>query len=122
MAQRDIEVKKLFNAATITGTTVYSEIIDIGTYGHGGTFSVQYYIDTAGVSLSLIYLLSNDGINFVQSTDGSAIKTGLTNISGQAANGRDLVVFTPTMGRFMKLAAWLSAGTTTSLTLDFAVQ
>lgn len=119
---RDIVVNKLWNAASITTTTSYSEIIDIGTFGKSGTFSLQYYVASAGVSLSLSYLLSNDGTNFVQSTEGSVITSGLTNISGNAANGRDVITFTPTMGRFMKLAAWLTAGTTGTLTVDFAVQ
>ena len=121
---RDIVINRLWNSSTITtGTTSYSDIIDIGTFGKSGTFSLQYYISTAGVSVSLGYLLSNDYTNFVQSTEGNLIASGLTNISGQAANGRDVITFTPTMARFMKLAAWETAGATNAtLTAHFAVQ
>lgn len=121
-AHREIEVKRLFNAATVTGTTVYSDIIDLGTYAQGGTFSIQYYAATAAVSTSMSYLLSNDGTNFVQSTEGHSIFTGVYLSSGFAADGRDIITFTPSMARFMKLAVWLSAGATSTLTIDFAIQ
>ena len=132
MPYKDITVIRLWNAQSVAaGTTVYCdfdngvlsrEAIDIGDYAQGGTLSLQYTITGDG-TLTIGYLLSNDGTNFVQSTGGHAIGTTLTKTSGYSGDGKDVLVFTPDMARFMKIFAWETGGADPAvITAHLAVQ
>jgi len=125
---RDIHVHQLWLATTIpAGTTVTSNAIDLGTYGQNYDFSIQVAISGAGTSVCMGYLLSNDGINFVRSTNSNNIVAGSTAFHdkcGVNKNGKDLVRFTPVpLARFMKIEAWESLGASdATLTAYLATQ
>ena len=124
MGTRDIEVFKVWDQEAIEASaTVYSDAYDMGTYALGGAFSVQYTCTGAGASVTIGYLLSNDGTNFVKSTGGYTIVTDTDEDSGTDLDGKDLLVFSPDMGRFIKLYALETGGAAgITLTLYFAVQ
>lgn len=111
---RDITVINLFtNKVIAAGTTVTSEPIDLGAHAANGYVSLQIYVQGSGTSINAGYLLSNDGYNYVRSTDGTSIKVGTSAFHhkcGTAKNGRDLVVFTPTIAARMKVELWESVG------------
>lgn len=107
---RDITVKQLWSAATVAaGTTLTSASIDLGGLAQSGFFSVHYTITGAG-TVAMSCKLSNDGTNFVDSTDGYKIKTGQTVTSGHAADGKDLVSFAPSPVARMKVCVFETGG------------
>lgn len=117
-----IWTSQVLNAA---GTTVTSTAIDLGTFAQSGYFTMQYYMQGAGASVCMTYKLSNDGTNYVDSTEGYKIATGTTALhddSGNARDGRDIIRFTPTIAPLMKLCAWETQSAGATLTVVLALQ
>jgi hypothetical protein len=92
----------LFNAATITqnGDST-SSAVDLKRYKATGYFSVEVVV-TAG-TLTVEYLLSNDGTNYIEPASASDIATGLTSTNGPGGAGVHHYSFQPEPGRFMKI-------------------
>jgi len=112
---RDIHVHQLWLATTIpAGTTITSDVIDLGTYAQNYDFSIQVEVSGAGTSVCMGYLLSNDRKSFIRSSDSNKIATGsdaFHDKCGVDKNGKDLIRFTPVaLARFMKIEAWESLG------------
>ena len=119
---RDVTVKDLFTDYYLaSGVTITSDPVDIGAHVANGNFSLQFYIQGSGTSVVAEYTLSNDSVNYVQSSDGHTIATGLSSVSGLGANGRDLVSFSPPLAARMKILFWLSAGTGSTITARLAL-
>ena len=115
---RDITVIDLFSSADYpngrviaAGTTVTTGAFDIGAHAAGGLFSLQIYVQGSGTSIFAGYLLSNDGHNWIESTEGNTINaTGFHHMCGRDANGRDIVTFEPPMAARMKIELWETVG------------
>ena len=122
MSYRDITVHNLFTDYYLaSGTTITSAPIDLGAAAANGYFSLQVHIQGSGTSVVADYSLSNDGSNYVQSTNGHTISTTFHHMCGLARNGRDLLSFTPTMAARMKVQFWLSTGTGSTITAKLAI-
>lgn len=124
---RDITVYTIMNAeALAAGTTKTSDSIDLGASAVQGYFSIQYEIEGAGSTVCAAYKVSNDGLTFVQSTEGYAITaatgtTAYTNKTGPAANGKDLIAFTPPPCARIQILLWNVSPTGATVTAKLAV-
>ncbi len=120
---REITTKVLWLGEDIAaGTTVTTKSLDLGGYAQSGFFSIHYHVTGTG-TLALSFRLSNDGVNFVDSTNGYKITTGLTAASGAAADGKDLISFAPTPAARMKINAFETGGVNAvGVTVYLAVQ
>ena len=122
MSYRDITVHNLFTDYYLaSGTTITSAPVDLGANAANGYFSLQVHIEGSGTSVVADYSLSNDGFNYVQATSGHTISTTFHHMCGLAANGRDLISFTPPMAARMKVQFWLSTGTGSTITAKLAI-
>ena len=122
MSYRDITVHSLFTDYYLaTGVTITSAPVDLGAAAANGFFSLQVHIQGSGTSVVAAYLLSNDGFNYVHSTNGDTISTSFHHMCGIAKDGRDLISFSPTMAARMKLQFWLSTGTGSTITAKLAI-
>lgn len=126
-AHREVTVKRIWTELELVaaGTTVTSDPIDLSTFAQSGYFTLQYYVQGAGASVNMTFKLCNDGVNYVDSTEGYKIVTGTTALhddSGNARDGRDIIRFMPTVAPLMKLCAWETQSVGASLTLSLALQ
>ena len=98
---KDVETIKVFDAESVVASgTAESDAID--SRHLDGVCSVQYEITGDG-TLTLEYLLSLDGVNYITPSGATEIGTSLTKLSGTA--GKDVLEFTPEAARYMKILA-----------------
>ena len=96
-----ISVRKIFDAQTVVkDTSELSESIDRNTFE--GKFSLQLAVTGDG-TISVDYLLSNDGQTFRRPEDVSELATGLTKTSGNESDGKVMIVFEPGASRHIKI-------------------
>jgi hypothetical protein len=125
LRDREITVIKVFNAQSIaaSGTaTNPGNAIDLQRVAPNGFFSIQYLITGDGTA-KIEYLLSNDGETFVEPTGSSDIGSSLTKTTGPGSDGKDILVFTPMLARWMKIKVTETGGAAAVvITLDLAIQ
>lgn len=116
-----ITCNKIFDAEEIAASESYtSSAIDL-THTKG-YFSIQYEITGDG-TLTISYLLSNDGTNFMLPSTGSNIGTSLTKTSGPGSGGKDIIAFTPVLANFIKFKATETGGANSAtITMHYAIQ
>lgn len=119
--QVNISAAKTIDAETIVASGSYTtSAIDL--YGVRGYFSIQYAITDNG-TLTLSYLLSNDGTNYLLPSGSNVIATGLTKTSGPGADGKDILPLTPPVARFLKFVATETSTTDdVTITMYYAIQ
>ncbi len=67
-----------------------------------GIFSIQLIVTGAG-TVKVEYLLSHDGVNFLEPSSATDIITGFTVGSGPNADGKDIYSFEPELAPYMRL-------------------
>lgn len=100
-------VRTTHNAVTVAASgSSTSTAIDFGaikrTWQPDGYFSIQVTLTGSGTA-KFEYLISNDGVNFIEPTSASDIATGFTATSGPSSDGKDLFEFSPEPCRYMKI-------------------
>jgi hypothetical protein len=122
-----INVMHIWLSKAITkNTNVESGVIDMDPLDLNGFFSAQLYM-VEGTDTSVIKLqwgVSNDGTNFIYSSDGNDdIVTAFKANSGPGTNGRNIFSFDPITARYMRFKATETETSTdvTGFTLDVAM-
>lgn len=119
MTVNDIYVRKTHALQTIDASgTIDSAIIDIGAMAYSGSFALQIYVTSTGVSVNAQCLQSNDKVNFV-------IPNGVANICSNypGVTGEDYEIFgfSPVGARFMKIRITETQGTAGSVEANLAM-
>ena len=122
-----INVMHVWLSKAITkNTNVESGVIDMDPLDLNGFFSAQIYMVEA-TNTSVIKLqwgVSNDGTNFIYSSDGQDdIVTAFKANSGPGTNGRHIFSFDPITARYIRFKATETETSTdvTAFTLDVAM-
>lgn len=123
LAQSPVKVVRVWdNAAMLVDSTSTCSTLDLSYYQpHQWAFSVQIAVTNSSTNsgiLSLSYELSNDGADFVLSSN---IVTTLCQTNSMASNGRGLYRFSPDVARYVRLKA-LCRQTNLYLTAWIAIQ
>ena len=109
-ASAEMRVLTVFNAqSTAASGTSSSSAIDLARFQSLGSFSLQVAVSGTGTA-KFEYLVSNDGVNYLEPTGASDIATGITATSGPGADGRDIYYFEPKMARYLKLRVTETGG------------
>ena len=91
------------NAVSIAkNTSSTSDAVDLKARKINGYFSVQVAISGDGTA-KVEYLLSNDGVTYLEPTSASDITSGHTKTSGPGSDGNDLFSFDPEPARYIKI-------------------
>lgn len=90
-----------------------SDAIDLQRRGIDGYFSVQVNISGSGTA-KVEYLLSNDGVTYIEPTSASDITSGFTATSGPGSDGNGFFSFQPEPARYMKIKV-TETGTASSI-------
>ena len=119
--QVQMSVTTALDAVTVAlSTTQTSSVIDLANVR--GYFSVQYLITGDG-TITLSYTLSNDGSTYLLPSADSDIATGLTKTSGPGSDGKDIIMFNPSIARFMKITATETGGANSAVvTVNTAIE
>lgn len=101
---KKIHTLLLFNAAAIlAGADSESTVLDLDAgYHAAGFFSLQVALTGDGTA-KIEYLLSNDGVNYLEPSSGADIILAHTKISGPGGDGKDIYSFQPEIARYMKI-------------------
>jgi len=111
MTTRDATVIVVFDAQTLaTGTTIWSDPIDM-SFAVQEKYTLQYRIQEGG-RVIFGYAISNDGVNYLATTDETNVLLTGTSVAGTGANGKDIKAITPVAAARMKIAAWEPSGST----------
>ena len=103
MSAKTINTVLIFNAETIAaGADSTTDAIDLNKYRPEGYFSLQLTISGSGTA-KVEYLLSNNGVDYMEPSSGEDIVTAHTATSGPGADGKDIYVFEPEVARFLKI-------------------
>jgi hypothetical protein len=103
LAERDVICFNLHDEQEIAaGGSSTSRWVDIRSLD--GYFSIQITLTGDGTG-KLEYLLSNDGINYLEPSNASDITTGFTKTSGPGSDGKDIFSISPMVGHYMKIKA-----------------
>uniref|UniRef100_A0A6M3LHY7 Uncharacterized protein n=1 Tax=viral metagenome TaxID=1070528 RepID=A0A6M3LHY7_9ZZZZ len=127
-AHQEITVKTLWAGVSVpaAGTTLTSDAIDMSSLSQGGYATLQYCVTgTSGASVYCAYQLSNDGVNYVYSTEGYKVAVGADGWhedAGHGSDGRDLVRLSATLAAFMQVQVWEVNSVGANLTLALALQ
>jgi len=101
---RKIHTLKLFDAETIiAGGDTESNVLDLDfDYHAAGYFSFQIALTGDGTA-KIEYLLSNDGVNYLEPSSAADIVLAHTKVSGPGTDGKDIYSFQPEIARYMKI-------------------
>lgn len=121
-AYQDIYVQKLFSAEAIVASgSATSDAIDLGGLSTTGHFSLQVALTGDGTA-TIVFLLSNDGTNFLVPSGSLDITAGFTKTSGPGTNGKDIFSFGPILGRWLQIRVTETSTTDAiSVTADIAM-
>lgn len=119
--ENKIEVYRVFNAqATAASGTSTSDAIDL--HCRSGYFSLQVAITGDG-TCKFEYLISNDGVNFIEPSSASDIASSKVKTSGPGSDGKDIFSFTPVISRFIKIRITETGGANSvTVTAHLAIQ
>jgi len=93
----------IFSAETILANgTSTSQGIDLNRHKVIGDFSLQVAVTGTG-TCKFEYLMSNDGVTYLEPTSASDIASSITISSGPGSDGKDLYVFFPETARYIKI-------------------
>ena len=111
----EINTKLLISAETISASAnTSSEAIDLTRRAANGIFSIQVLIEGDGTA-KFEYLLSIDGVNFLEPSSASDIATGLVDDGGPGGDGRNIYSFSPEPARWLKIKV-TETGTSNTIT------
>lgn len=119
---RQATVARVFDGETVAaGGSAVSDAIDVSMAG-ADLFSLQMALSGDG-TITLSYLVSVDGTNFLTPTGASDIGASLTKTSGPGSDGKDIFSFNPELAPFIKVKATETGSTNgVTLTADLAVK
>lgn len=116
-AYRDIYVKKIFSSVTVAASgSAISSAIDLGGLSTTGHFSLQIELTGNGTA-KVEFLLSNNGVDFMEPTGSADIVTGFTKTSGPGSDGKSLISFGPILGRQIQIKL-TETGTSNSIVVS----
>ena len=99
-----------------------SAAVDLGAIKPNGYFSLQVTLSGSGTGKGE-YLLSNDGITYLEPSSASDIFTGLTATGGPGSDGADIYSFSPEIARYLKIKITETGGSSSiTVTTTLAVQ
>lgn len=94
---------RVFDADAVAASgTLLSEIIDLARYSTEGFFSLQVALTGTGTG-KCEFLVSNDGVTFIEPTGATDVFSGLTVAGGPGGDGKDIFSFSPPVARFIRL-------------------
>lgn len=106
-----IRVFQIWSSESIdaSGSDTSDMIVDLAQIKPVGHFSLQITLTGDGTA-KFEYLVSNDGIAYVESSNATDIVTGFTKTSGNGSDGKDLIPFSPEVSRYLKLKVTETGG------------
>ena len=117
-----ITVLKLWNANAIAqNANETTQSTDLNPFNAEGFFSMQVEVTGSG-NIDLIYLISNDGTNYLTPAGTADIVSAFGATSGPGSDGIDLISFDPPICRYIKFKATEQNADTVAVTLHFCLQ
>jgi hypothetical protein len=108
---RKTDVLRLFYEQEIAASgSATSDIIEVKE--SVGYFAVQMFVRGAG-TIKIEYLISLDGVNFLEPSAAADIASGQTTASGPGTDGRDIFTFSPILAPYMKIKVTETGGVST---------
>ena len=118
----NISVISILNNVAITQNNAVNGSLDLARYSTEGFFSAQIEVVGAG-NVTVTWLASNNGTDFITPSGASALFTAFGASSGEGSDGKSIVSFDPLLCRYLKLVATeQNAGAITSIDIWLAIQ
>jgi hypothetical protein len=92
-----------------------STAIDLQRRRIDGFFSIQVNVTGSG-TVKIEYLLSNDGVTYIEPATASDIVSGFTATSGPGSDGNGFYSFAPEPARYMKIKVTETGTSQTAIT------
>jgi hypothetical protein len=103
MSDGYLNTVRIFDAETVAaGDNAESDALDLNKFRPEGYFSLQVELTGTGTA-KIEYLLSNNGDDYLEPSEGADIVLAHTAASGPGADGKDIYVFEPEVARFLKI-------------------
>ena len=110
MSDQYLFTELIFDTVTVTAAADSTcDAIDLNKFRPEGYFSLQVTLTGSGTA-KIEYLLSNNGSDYLEPSEGEDIVTGHTSTSGPETNGKDIYVFEPEVARFLKIKVTETGG------------
>ncbi len=110
MSDQYLFTELIFDTVTVTAAADSTcDAIDLNKFRPEGYFSLQVTLTGSGTA-KIEYLLSNNGSDYLEPSEGEDIVTGHTSTSGPKTNGKDIYVFEPEVARFLKIKVTETGG------------
>lgn len=110
MSDGYLHTELIFNSENIAkSANSTTDAIDLNKYRPEGYFSLQVELSGSGTG-KFEYLLSNNGVDYMEPATAVDIVTAHTATSGPGADGKDIYYFEPEPARFMKIKVTETGG------------